>query len=99
MFLHQHETNVAAHGMSSMEEAKWRLWDADPEMLCDPFESLQALRATEQAKREAEERERQVLLGTSERPLSANVAQLTERLDTFTHHPGTLAVHASFERN
>lgn len=38
MHFYESESNVAAHGMSSAEEAKYRYWEADPEYLRDPFD-------------------------------------------------------------
>jgi hypothetical protein len=91
MFLYQPETNTAANGMSSMEEAKWRYWDEDPALLGSTLDSLEYLRAEQ-------ERERQQALTEAQRPLSVDVARLTEATTEFRHHPGTLAVQVSFER-
>lgn len=50
MFLHQPTTNTVAHGMSSTEESKYRYWDADPELLQDPFDVLRTAIAVKEEK-------------------------------------------------
>ena len=45
MFLHQSVSNVVAHGMSSSEEAKYRNWDVDPELLQNPFDVAREVEA------------------------------------------------------
>ena len=54
----QSASNTAAHGMSSAEEAKYRLWDADPEYLQDPYD---VAREAEARRREAEHDRRRAL--------------------------------------
>jgi hypothetical protein len=81
-YLHQAETNVAAHRMSSAEEAKWRNWDVDPELLYD-----QTVR--QEVSPESVE---QTL-----RPLSAQAAAMVmQSAGTIDHHPATMAVNLSF---
>ncbi|MCA9325663.1 hypothetical protein KDA23_06415 [Candidatus Saccharibacteria bacterium] len=46
--LHQPVTNTTAHRMSSAEEALLRYWDADPDLLRDPFD-VAAKRAAREA--------------------------------------------------
>lgn len=52
--LQQSTSNVVAHGMSSQEEAKYRMWDAEPLDLRDPF--IVALEATARRKQEEQNR-------------------------------------------
>ncbi len=56
MFLHQSVSNVVAHGMSSSEEAKYRNWDVDPELLQDPFDVAQEAEAKRARETEEEAR-------------------------------------------
>jgi hypothetical protein len=81
-YLHQAETNVAAHRMSSAEEAKWRDWDVDPELLYD------------QPTEEPVPEHRQY---SAQRPLSADAAaRVMQMSDVHIHNPATAAVNLSF---
>ena len=66
---YQSETNVAAHGMSSYQEARWRYDDVDPELLQDPFD------VAEQARLE-KARQQELLEQSAQRPLSVDAAKL-----------------------
>jgi hypothetical protein len=81
-YLHQAETNVAAHRMSSAEEAKWRDWDVDPELLYDQSAVETTLEQPQY---------------NVQRPLSADAAsKVMQAAEVYTHNPATAAVNLSF---
>jgi hypothetical protein len=86
-YLHQAETNVVAHRMSSAEEAKWRDWDVDPELLYNPTpvtnnESFESSELLEQS---------------AHRPLSVQAAaRVMKTAEVQVQNPATAAVNLSF---
>jgi len=60
-FLRQDVSNTIAHGMSSSEEAKYLMWDVDPELLVPPEEMVrQAAAARQQERERAESHDREL---------------------------------------
>jgi hypothetical protein len=86
-YLHQAETNIAARRMSSAEEAKWRDWDVDPELLYDhvPGPGTESTESTGPMEQSAH------------RPLSVQAAaRVMQAAEVQAPNPATTAVNLSF---
>ena len=72
MYFAEKPTNTTAHASNGMERSRWRDEGVDPELVADPFDTLQACQ--KQAEHVAA-----ILRQSAERPLSAQVAAMATR--------------------
>lgn len=84
MNFYEKPTNVAARASSGGERSRWRDENVDPELVMDPFDTLQSVLAARAAKAERE----------AKRPLSHQVAAyaVAHEVSTTEYSPPLLAV-------
>ncbi|HEY1064267.1 MAG TPA: hypothetical protein VGE30_03145 [Candidatus Saccharimonadales bacterium] len=89
MNFYDKSTNVAARASSGGERSRWRDEGVDPELVADPFDTLQAVRRAQAVAQEAARAQ-------AHRPLSMEVAQQAMEHSNVTVSPALNAVQRSF---